>query len=102
MLIRVSSVGVCGSDTHYYRHGQVGRHYFGHWTDGAIALFPFDINIWYGTPAQGATVDDWADDNYDHSGLGFIGGSSLHVLCASSSALVPFGSSLGHARCSSS
>ena len=24
MLIRVSSVGVCGSDTHYYRHGRVG------------------------------------------------------------------------------
>ena len=24
VLIRVSSVGVCGSDTHYYRHGQIG------------------------------------------------------------------------------
>ncbi|WP_441958530.1 NAD(P)-dependent alcohol dehydrogenase [Mycolicibacterium houstonense] len=24
VLIRVSSVGVCGSDTHYYRHGRVG------------------------------------------------------------------------------
>ena len=24
MLVRVSSVGVCGSDTHYYRHGRVG------------------------------------------------------------------------------
>ena len=24
MLIRVSSVGVCGSDTHYYRHGRIG------------------------------------------------------------------------------
>jgi gluconate 2-dehydrogenase alpha chain len=44
-----------------------------------MALFPFDINIWYGLPAQGATVDDWADDTYDHTGLGFIGGSSLHV-----------------------
>jgi gluconate 2-dehydrogenase alpha chain len=61
------------------RHGQVGRHYFGHWSDGVTALFPFDINLWYGTPAQGTTVDDWADDNYDHSGLGFIGGTSLHV-----------------------
>jgi gluconate 2-dehydrogenase alpha chain len=60
-------------------HGQVGRHYFGHWSDGVTALFPFEINIWYGTPAQGMTVDDWADDNYDHSGLGFIGGTSLHV-----------------------
>jgi len=24
-------------------------------------------------------VDDWADDNFDHSGLGFIGGATLHV-----------------------
>jgi gluconate 2-dehydrogenase alpha chain len=44
-----------------------------------MALFPFDINIWYGLPAQGATVDEFADDNYDHSGLGFIGGTSLHA-----------------------
>src|SRR5580658_1189897 len=62
-------------------NGQVGRHYFGHWgtAGGAAALFPFDINVWYGLPAQGTTVDEWADDNYDHSGLGFIGGTSLHV-----------------------
>ena len=64
-------------------HGQVGRHYFGHYSGvaagSAIALFPFDINNWYGTPAQGTTVDDWADDNYDHTGVGFIGGTSLHV-----------------------
>jgi len=58
-------------------HGQVGRHYFGHWTSGVAALFPFDINVWYGTPAQAAAVDDWADDVYDHTGLGFIGGTSL-------------------------
>jgi gluconate 2-dehydrogenase alpha chain len=64
-------------------HGQVGKHYFGHWSGvgsgSAIALFPFDINNWYGTPAQGTTVDDWAHDNHDHSGLGFIGGTTLHV-----------------------
>jgi len=24
VLVRVSSVGVCGSDTHYYRHGRIG------------------------------------------------------------------------------
>ena len=63
--------------------GQVGRHYFGHWDiqGGTLvtALFPFDINIWYGAIAQGVMVDDWADDNFDHSGLGFIGGASLHV-----------------------
>jgi len=61
--------------------GQVGKNYFAHWgtAGGAAALFPFDINVWYGLPAQGTTVDEWADDNYDHSGLGFIGGTSLHV-----------------------
>jgi len=60
-------------------HGQVGKHYFGHWTSNVSALFPYDINVWYGLPAQGITVDEWADDNFDHSGTGFIGGASLHV-----------------------
>jgi gluconate 2-dehydrogenase alpha chain len=60
-------------------HGQVGRHYFAHWADFVSALFPYDINMWYGLPAQGVTVDDFSDDLYDHSGLGFIGGTSLHV-----------------------
>jgi gluconate 2-dehydrogenase alpha chain len=59
--------------------GQVGRHYFGHWTDAVGALFPFDVNLWYGTPAQGVTLDDWADDNYDHSASGFVGGTTLHL-----------------------
>jgi gluconate 2-dehydrogenase alpha chain len=64
-------------------HGQVGKHYFGHWVSysngGVLGLFPFDLNVWYGTPAQGMVVDEWADDNFDHTGLGFIGGSNLHV-----------------------
>ena len=63
--------------------GQVGRHYFGHWVGynngGVLGLFPYDLNVWYGTPAQGMVVDEWADDNFDHTGLGFIGGSNLHV-----------------------
>ena len=61
------------------KHGQVGKHYFGHWVDAVGALFPFDVNLWYGTPAQGVAVDDWADDNYDHSASGFVGGTTLHV-----------------------
>jgi gluconate 2-dehydrogenase alpha chain len=60
-------------------HGQVGKHHFGHWMSALTALFPFDVNIWYGAIAQGVVIDEWADDNFDHSGLGFIGGSSLHV-----------------------
>ena len=62
-------------------HGQVGKHYFAHWQGGGVvALFPYDLNVWYGTPAQSMVVDDWADDNYDHAGAGFIGGSSLTAL----------------------
>jgi gluconate 2-dehydrogenase alpha chain len=61
-------------------HGQVGRHYFSH-NQGApvTALFPRDLNTWYGLPAQGVAVDDWADDNFDHSTLDFIGGGNLWV-----------------------
>ena len=56
-------------------HGQVGRHYFSHNTGARVtALFPRNLNNWYGLPAQGVAVDNWADDNFDHSGLDFIGG----------------------------
>ena len=60
-------------------HGQVGRHYFGHQMGAVSALFPFDINTWYGAIAQGVVIDEWADDNFDHAGLGFIGGASIHA-----------------------
>ncbi len=65
-------------------HGQVGKHYFGHWDaqSGAAvsALFPMDLNIWYGAIlSQGVVIDEWADDSFDHSGLGFIGGASITV-----------------------
>ena len=61
-------------------HGQVGRHYLSHnmFID-VVALFPHDLNTWYGTPAQGIAVDDWADDNFDHAGLDFIGGGNLWI-----------------------
>jgi gluconate 2-dehydrogenase alpha chain len=60
--------------------GQVGRHYITHHTGATLAaLFPFDLNNWYGLPAQGVAVDSWADDNFDHSSLDFIGGGNLWV-----------------------
>ena len=60
--------------------GQDGKHYFSHNQAATVtALFPFDINNWYGLPAQGIAVDNWADDNFDHSGLDFIGGGNLWV-----------------------
>ncbi|MGZ5985078.1 MAG: GMC oxidoreductase, partial [Caulobacteraceae bacterium] len=61
-------------------HGQVGRHYMSHAQfDGVTALFPQNINNWYGLPAQGTAVDNFADDNFDHAGLDFIGGGSMYV-----------------------
>ena len=61
-------------------HGQVGRHYFSHNTGASVtALFPRNMNNWYGLPAQGVAVDNWADDNFDHSGLDFVGGGNLWV-----------------------
>ena len=61
-------------------HGQVGRHYFSHHQGaGVSALFPFDLGAWYGLPAQGVAVDDFADDNFDHAELPFIGGGNLWV-----------------------
>lgn len=62
-------------------HGQVGRHYFSHAQGaGVSALFPWNVNNWYGLPAQGVAVDNWADDNFDHAGLDFIGGGNLWVM----------------------
>jgi len=61
-------------------HGQVGRHYFSHNQIATVnALFPRNLNTWYGLPAQGTAVDDWADDNFDHGPLDFIGGGNLWV-----------------------
>ncbi len=60
--------------------GQVGRHYFSHHQGaGVTALFDRDLHNWYGLPAQGVAVDEWADDNFDHSELDFIGGANLWV-----------------------
>ena len=61
-------------------HGQVGRHYFSHNQGATVsALFARSLNSWYGLPAQGVAVDNWADDNFDHAGLDFIGGGNLWV-----------------------
>jgi gluconate 2-dehydrogenase alpha chain len=62
-------------------HGQVGKHYFSHHQGAPVtALFPFNIGAWYGLPAQGVAVDDWADDNFDHGSQDFIGGCNLWAM----------------------
>jgi gluconate 2-dehydrogenase alpha chain len=59
-------------------HGQVGKHYIAHWNGReCFGLFPSDLNVWYGANAQATVVNNWADDNFDHAGLEFIGGASL-------------------------
>src|SRR6476659_7964101 len=62
-------------------HGQVGKHYFSHHQGAPVtALFPFNVGAWYGLPAQGVAVDDWADDNFDHGSHDFIGGANLWAM----------------------
>jgi gluconate 2-dehydrogenase alpha chain len=56
--------------------GQVGKHYISHLYGGMNGLFPGrKLNRFSGPGAQRTTVDDWNGDNFDHSGLGFIGGA---------------------------
>jgi gluconate 2-dehydrogenase alpha chain len=44
--------------------GQVGRHYITHHTAATVAaLFPFDLNNWYGLPAQGVASQQELEDN---------------------------------------
>ncbi|MEX0619373.1 MAG: GMC family oxidoreductase [Pseudohongiellaceae bacterium] len=60
--------------------GQVGKHYFTHHQGAPVtALFDRDLHNWYGLPAQGVAIDEWADDNFDHTGHDFIGGANLWV-----------------------
>jgi L-iditol 2-dehydrogenase len=55
VLVRVSSVGVCGSDTHYYRHGRIGG-------------FVVDAPLVLGHEAAGTIVD--VGDSVDPSRIG--------------------------------
>jgi gluconate 2-dehydrogenase alpha chain len=58
--------------------GQVGRNYMSHVYSGVNGLFPGQkLNRWGGPGAQRTTVDDWNADNFDHKGLGFIGGGVI-------------------------
>jgi len=60
-------------------HGQVGKHYMSHnSTANVLGLFPGrKLNRWSGLGAQATVVSDWDADNFDHSGLGFIGGGTI-------------------------
>ena len=58
--------------------GQVGRHYMAHVTPFVFGLFPGrNLALHTGPWAQATCVEDWNADNFDHAGLGFIGGALL-------------------------
>lgn len=64
-------------------HGQVGRNYLAKTFYTANGLFPGKrLNTASGTSAQATAIDDFAGDNFDHSGLGFIRGATLQSLQA--------------------
>jgi gluconate 2-dehydrogenase alpha chain len=59
-------------------HDQVGKHYMAHVTPVVLGSFPgCRLNIFSGLWAQATCVDDWNADNFDHAGLGFVGGAML-------------------------
>jgi len=75
MLLSTSSAYPNGLSNN---HGQVGRHYMTHAFPFSYGLFKGRaLNLFSGAWAQGTAIDDWNADNFDHTGLGFIGGSSL-------------------------
>lgn len=59
-------------------HGQVGKGYISHLYMTGYGVFPGRrMNVYGGPTAQFTAVDDWDSDNFDHKGLGFVGGASL-------------------------
>jgi gluconate 2-dehydrogenase alpha chain len=60
--------------------GTTGRN-FAYQTANNVTLFFDDknFNTFIGGGAVGMGIDDWNNDNFDHSGLGFLGGGSVRV-----------------------
>jgi gluconate 2-dehydrogenase alpha chain len=58
--------------------GQLGKHYMSHSYVSVYGLFPgHNFNLWSGTGSQQTALDNFDADNFDHNGLGFIGGATL-------------------------
>ncbi len=63
------------------RSGQVGRHFTSHAIRHSYASFGSrEMNTWGGASQQATAVDDFNGDNFDHSGLGFIGGGRISAV----------------------
>lgn len=60
--------------------GVVGKNYANQTVSGAGFFFEGEkLNPFIGAGALFQAADDWNGDNFDHSGLGFIGGASMVV-----------------------
>jgi gluconate 2-dehydrogenase alpha chain len=71
-------------------HGQVGKHYIAHGLGSAGATGWFRgrrLNRYSGTLGQYTAFDDFDADNFDHTGLGFIGGG----MCSATMEAKPIG-----------
>lgn len=71
-------------------NGQVGKHYIAHGlgSAGATGWFPGRrLNRYSGTLGQYTAFDDLDADNFDHTGLGFIGGG----MCSATMEAKPIG-----------
>jgi len=59
-------------------NGVVGKNYCYQVTSGVMAMFENDfLNNFMGAGALSMAVDDFNNDNFDHSGLGFVGGAYM-------------------------
>jgi gluconate 2-dehydrogenase alpha chain len=59
--------------------GVVGRNYSYQTTSSVAAFFDEDVivNPFMASGASGTVINDFAGDNFDHSGLGFVGGAYI-------------------------
>jgi gluconate 2-dehydrogenase alpha chain len=59
--------------------GQVGRNFMIHTFDSVVMWFKDQFTNRVGNHGQRIVIDDLNADNFDHSGLGFIGGAQIFV-----------------------
>ena len=59
--------------------GQVGKHFMIHTFDSVAMWFKDEFTNRFGNHGQRICIDDLNADNFDHSGLGFIGGAQIFV-----------------------
>ncbi len=61
--------------------GQVGRNAMSQVFVGVDGVFPgMSLNRFGGTYPQATSLDDWNADNFDHTGLGFVGGGCISAI----------------------